>query len=157
MKQIDFSVFLKNSDSTITRTNQFSRNGATAYFQRAFCGSNDAWKNIFPAAVYDRSIQSNTTFEYGLRRSKEVGLNLLNILYSTPTNRILVNPGRDPAFTSAYAPLILENFLKQWPITPHIKIGAGTQMGVNILYIKRYDIPDFITSVPSAPRKNSIE
>jgi hypothetical protein len=79
-----------------------------------------------------QTIQSNTTFDYGLRRFMEVGLNLFNVSYFTPSERMFVNPGKDTVFHSAYAPLLMGNFLKQWEITSYIKVGLGTQMGANI-------------------------
>lgn len=79
-----------------------------------------------------QTIQSNTTFDYGLRGFMEVGFNVFNVSYTTPTERMFVNPGSDTVYSSAYAPLLMANSLKQWEITPHVKVGLGTQMGANI-------------------------
>ncbi len=78
------------------------------------------------------NIQSNTTFDYGLKHNMEIGVNLFNMSYSTLHNRFELNPEKDSVRPTAYAPLLMVNFLKEWEISKSFKIGAGTQMGANI-------------------------
>ncbi len=81
---------------------------------------------------FGHAIQSNTTFDYGLKRHMEIGFNVLNVDYSTSKKRFVVNPEKDTVTASGYSPLLMLNYLKQWQLSESVKIGAGTQMGANI-------------------------
>lgn len=77
---------------------------------------------------FNELIQSNSTLDFGLGHGFEVGANVLGLNFSNSKKSFLHNDLTD---TDPYNPLILINGLKQFEITKHISIAAGTQLGLN--------------------------
>ncbi|MDX2174672.1 MAG: hypothetical protein SFY56_16325 [Bacteroidota bacterium] len=73
-------------------------------------------------------IQSNSTFDYGLGKGFEVGVNILGLNFSRNTNSFLKN---DTSDTDPYNPLLMINGLKYFKLSEKIGIAAGTQIGLN--------------------------
>ncbi len=80
---------------------------------------------------FNSIIQSNTTFDYGLKHNWEVGVNLLGIDYSELDHRFFENDLLDG---DPLAPLLLFNVQKSFTLSQHWKIGLGTQQGFNLTY-----------------------
>jgi hypothetical protein len=81
---------------------------------------------------FNNEIHSNTTFDYGLKKNMEIGLNFFNMIYSIDSKKIEINPSKDSLSPALLSPLLLVNFLKQWNLSESVKIGTGAQMGSNI-------------------------
>lgn len=73
-------------------------------------------------------VQSNTTFDYGLGKGFELGLNVLGLNFSNNGNFLIKNDSSD---IDPYNPLILINGLKQFELNEHHSIAVGTQFGFN--------------------------
>jgi hypothetical protein len=74
--------------------------------------------------------QSNTTIDYGLGHSYEIGLNVLGLNFNNK-NVILEN---DSTNSDPYYPLILINGLKQFEINKKSSVSVGAQLGYNFTY-----------------------
>jgi hypothetical protein len=77
---------------------------------------------------FNELIQSNSTLDYGLGKGFEVGANILGLNFNQKQKSFLNNDTTD---TDPYNPLVLINGLKQFELSEHASIAAGTQFGVN--------------------------
>ena len=75
------------------------------------------------------SIQSATTFSYGLGREWEVGLNVYNLVYQLGERRFTRN---DSVLMQPYGPLLLLNAQKAFDLTENLEVAIGAQGGMNI-------------------------
>lgn len=73
--------------------------------------------------------RSTTTFDYGLGRNWEVGLNLYNVDYLPKQHSWQRN---DTTLEMPYAPLLLINAQKTIELTDQLHVGMGGQTGVNL-------------------------
>lgn len=73
--------------------------------------------------------RSITTFDYGLGREWEVGLNLYHIEYEPNERRFIRN---DSTLETPYSPLALINVQKAFDITDQLEIAIGAQTGFNL-------------------------
>jgi len=71
--------------------------------------------------------QSNSTIDYGLGKSYEIGLNVLGVNFNNK-NAILEN---DSVNSEPYYPLVLINGLKQFEINKKSSVSIGAQLGCN--------------------------
>lgn len=71
--------------------------------------------------------QSNSTIDYGLGNSYEIGLNILGVNFNNK-NAILEN---DSVNCEPYYPLVLINGLKQFEINKKSSVSIGAQLGYN--------------------------
>jgi hypothetical protein len=71
--------------------------------------------------------QSNSTIDYGLGNSYEIGLNVLSVNFDNKYS-ILKN---DSVKSEPYYPLVLLNGLKQFEINEKTSISIGAQLGYN--------------------------
>ncbi|GAB3939755.1 hypothetical protein GCM10028805_00640 [Spirosoma harenae] len=74
-------------------------------------------------------IRSMTTFDYGLGRNWEVGLNLYNVDYLPDQHTWQRN---DTTLQMPYAPLLLINAQKTVELTDQLHLGIGGQTGLNL-------------------------
>lgn len=75
------------------------------------------------------SLRSATTFNYGLGREWEVGLNLYNLDYQPGERRFTRN---DSTLQQPYGPLLLLNTQKAFDITENLEVAVGAQGGINL-------------------------
>lgn len=73
--------------------------------------------------------RSSTTVNYGLGRDWEIGVNLYNLDYEPNSHKLTHN---DSTTQIAYAPLLLFNVQKGFDLTKELKVGFGTQAGINL-------------------------
>ncbi len=74
-------------------------------------------------------LRSSTTFNYGLGRNWEIGVNLYNVNYQPDQKRFIRN---DSSTRMPYAPLLLLNAQKVFELTDNLLIGVGGQGGANL-------------------------
>lgn len=78
---------------------------------------------------FGESFRSATTFDYGLGREWEVGLNLYNLDYEPKERRFTRN---DSTTEHPYGPLLLLNTQKAFDITENLEVAVGAQGGLNL-------------------------
>lgn len=78
---------------------------------------------------FGESFRSGTTFNYGLGREWEIGLNVYNLDYLPSERRFTLN---DSTVQEAYGPLLLLNSQKAFDITKNIEVAIGGQGGMNL-------------------------
>ena len=83
---------------------------------------------------FNELIQSNTTFDYGLGKGFEIGVNILGLNFSEKRESFLNNDSND---VDPYNPLLLINGLKQFEINKNIIIAGGGQLGLNFDFNER--------------------
>jgi hypothetical protein len=84
-------------------------------------------------------IQANTTFDYGLKKNMEIGLNLIGVDYAETNKKFFNN---DSADIDPFNPLLLANFQKLYVLHERFKIAIGSQNGGNFTIANR---PEFAT------------
>lgn len=75
------------------------------------------------------SLRSSTTFNYGLGREWEVGLNLYNLDYQPKERHFMRN---DSITEQPFSPLLLLNTQKAFDITDNLELAIGAQTGMNL-------------------------
>lgn len=75
------------------------------------------------------SLHSTTTFNYGLGREWEIGLNVYNLDYQPGERRFTRN---DSTLEMPYGPLLLLNTQKAFDITKNLEVAIGAQGGMNL-------------------------
>ncbi|WP_044129530.1 hypothetical protein [Rudanella lutea] len=78
---------------------------------------------------YTDLLHSGTTFDYGLGRNWEIGINLYHLNFQPDIGRFVRN---DTSSQQPYAPLLLLNAQKIFDLTDNLRIGIGGQGGVNL-------------------------
>lgn len=99
---------------------------------------------------FNSIIQSNTTVDYGLKHNWEIGINLLGIDYSEIDHRFFENAVLDG---DPLSPLLLVNAQKVFTLNHDLKLGLGTQQGLNLTYRQRsryaqFSYANFVYSSP---------
>ncbi len=80
--------------------------------------------------IYSEKLESKAHFVYGLGKGWDIGANLVGKgLYFSPNWRLLHN---DNAAKGAVYPILMGTVQKQFEITDHFLINAGTQIGWNL-------------------------
>lgn len=75
------------------------------------------------------SLRSATTFNYGIGREWEVGLNVYNLDYLPSEHRFTRN---DSTLQEPYGPLLLINTQKAFDIAKDLRVAIGAQGGINL-------------------------
>ena len=75
-----------------------------------------------------QQIGNQLTFDYGLGRGWEIGLNINQLTYETKTARFLLN---DTANAAAIAPELLLNAQKVFALNDRFNLGIGGQAGLD--------------------------
>jgi hypothetical protein len=75
------------------------------------------------------SLRSSTTFNYGIGREWEIGLNVYNLDYQPSGRRFVRN---DSTLQEPYSPLFLLNSQKAFDITKNLEVAVGVQGGINL-------------------------
>ncbi|MDB5242424.1 MAG: hypothetical protein JWP57_3049 [Spirosoma sp.] len=75
------------------------------------------------------SLRSATTFNYGIGREWEVGLNVNNLDYLPDERRFSRN---DSTLQEPYGPLLLINTQKAFDIVKNLRVAIGAQGGMNL-------------------------
>ena len=78
---------------------------------------------------FNAQTSSNATFTWGLGHGFELGFNVFGINYDNHQHTFLKN---DADFTSPLGPIFLINAQKGFQLNEHLKIGIGTQSGLNL-------------------------
>ncbi len=80
------------------------------------------------------SLRSTTTFNYGLGREWEVGVNLYNLDYEPAERRFTRN---DSTTQQPFGPLLLLNTQKAFDLTKNLEVAIGAQGGLNLTPTRR--------------------
>src|ERR687886_175298 len=78
---------------------------------------------------FAESYRSTTTFDYGLGREWEVGLNVYNIMYEPSERRFTRN---DSTTQQPFGPLLMLNAQKAFDLNDHLEVAIGGQGGINL-------------------------
>jgi hypothetical protein len=78
---------------------------------------------------FGESFRSGTTFNYGVGRMWEIGLNVYNLDYLPAERRFTLN---DSTVQEAFGPLLLFNTQKAFEVIKNIRVAVGTQAGMNL-------------------------
>jgi hypothetical protein len=84
---------------------------------------------------FNELVQSNTTFDYGLGKGFELGVNVLGLNFSEKRRSFLQN---DTSDVDPYNPLLLCNVLKQFNLGKNMSLATGAQSGLNFDFNKKY-------------------
>lgn len=77
---------------------------------------------------FNELIQSNTTFDYGIKNNFEAGINILGLNFSEKNRSFIKNDSLD---TDPYNPLVLANASKKIKLSQTTWLTVGSQFGVN--------------------------
>jgi hypothetical protein len=80
--------------------------------------------------IYSNKLESKAHFVYGLGKGWDIGANLVGKgLYFSPNWRLIHN---DNTLKGAVYPILMGTIQKQFVISEHFQINAGTQIGWNL-------------------------